>query len=103
MQFTDYGKRRLVRINYPNGDCLPPEIVAENAEKLVEDPNRWGAYDLLKNNCEHFASKCKTGVAVSFQVIQKIRECLQNPLQLIKYAAASSGASGSGSGSFGSG
>lgn len=101
LQFTDYGKRRLVRIVYPDGQCLPPEVVAENAEKLVADPNRWGAYDLLKNNCEHFATKCKTGIAVSKQVIQKIRHCLSNPVAAIKYSLASSQAAGS-SGSFGS-
>lgn len=101
LAFTDYGKRRLVRIIYPNNECLPPEIAAQNAEKLVVNPEHWGPYDLLKNNCEHFATRCKTGIAISFQVISKIRECILNPLQLIRYAVASSGISGS-SGSFGS-
>lgn len=95
LQFSDFGRRRLVRINYPNGDCLPPEIAAQNAEKLVADPQRWGPYDLLKNNCEHFATKCKTGIAVSRQVIETIRDCLLNPLQLLKYAVISSSAGGS--------
>ena len=90
LQFTDYGKRRLVRINYTNDQCLPPEIAADNAEKLVENPNRWGAYDLLKNNCEHFATKCKTGIAVSMQVINKLREVIKNPIMALKYAVASS-------------
>ena len=101
LQFTDYGKRRLVRINYPDGQCLPPEVAAANAEKLVEDPNRWGAYDLLKNNCEHFATKCKTGIAVSMQVIKRLREIVRNPIMALKYAAAS-GFAGSGSSGFGS-
>ncbi|CAC5361873.1 unnamed protein product [Mytilus coruscus] len=90
LQFTNFGKRKLVRINYPNNDCLPPEITAMNAEMVVADPHRWGPFDILKNNCEHFAVRCKTGVAVSFQVLDKLRECLLNPVQLIRYAVASS-------------
>lgn len=37
LQFTDYGKRRLVRITYPKGQCLPPEDVIDNAKKLHKD------------------------------------------------------------------
>eukprot|EP00105_Crassostrea_gigas_P032536 XP_011455569.1 PREDICTED: uncharacterized protein LOC105348005 [Crassostrea gigas] len=101
LQFTDYGKRRLVRITYPKGQCLPPEVVIDNAKKLLKNPQRWGAYDMIKNNCEHFATKCKTGIAISKQVIEKIRECILNPFQVYRYAVASSGGLGSG-GSFGS-
>ncbi|KAK3607993.1 hypothetical protein CHS0354_009928 [Potamilus streckersoni] len=95
LQFTEYGKRRLIRLKYPSGQCLPPEVVVENAKKLVENPDRWGVYDLLNNNCEHFATKCKTGVAVSRQVIDSIRKCIMNPLQAIRYSVASSGSCGS--------
>lgn len=102
MQFTIRGERKLVRINYPNGGCLSPEIVVKNAEKLVESPDMMGVYNVLKNNCEHFATKCKIGLAVSDQVIQKQRACIENPLNLIKYGAASSQISGSTLGSIGS-
>lgn len=62
--------------------------------------------DLLQfteNKCEHFASKYKTGLkAISKQVIDKLGECILNPLQIFKeYELASSPMSGS-SGSFGS-
>lgn len=50
---------------------------------------------MIKNNCEHFATKCKTGIAISKQVIEKIRECILNPFQVYRYAVASSGGSGS--------
>ncbi|XP_062609774.1 uncharacterized protein LOC134271588 [Saccostrea cucullata] len=91
LQFTDYGRRRLVRITYPEKDqCLPPEDVVWYAEGLFENPHIWGPYDIIKNNCEHFATKCKTGIAVSNQVIQKIRDCIQNPFQIFKYAVSSS-------------
>lgn len=100
-QFTDYRRRRLVRITYPKGQCLPPKVVVDNAKMLLKNPRRWGAYDMIENNCEHFASKCKTDIAISKQVIYKIRECILNPFQIFRYVVASSGASGS-SGSFGS-
>lgn len=122
LEFTGYGRRRLVRIIYPENQCLPPELVVNNAKELLQNPSRWGPYDAIKNNCEHFATKCKTGIAVSKQAIEKIRECIQNPLQMITYTvlvsaasvegssgslgSGSSGSSGSGScssGSFGSG
>ena len=41
-QFNDYGKRRLVRIQYGKGKCLDPERAAQNAENIVENPNQWG-------------------------------------------------------------
>lgn len=89
-EFTDDGGRRLVRITYPKGQCLPPEVVVDNAKKLLKNPHRWGAYHIINNNCEHFATKCKTGRAISNQVIDKIRECILNPLQIFWYAVTSS-------------
>ncbi|CAC5417783.1 unnamed protein product [Mytilus coruscus] len=92
--FTNKHKKRIVRINYPNNDCLPPEIAAMNAEMVVTDPHRWGPYDALTNNCEHFAVRCKTGVAVSSQVLEKLRECLLNPVQAARYFITASVKSG---------
>ncbi|KAH3736736.1 hypothetical protein DPMN_043309 [Dreissena polymorpha] len=93
MQFTNKGQRRLFRIQYPPGHCLPPETVAKNAEDLVANPTKWGNYDLLTNNCEHFASKCKTGKAESNQVNSKINDAIQNPALLLVYAVCGSAAS----------
>ena len=46
------------------GQCDTPDIVVLRAEsRLGED-----AYDLFANNCEHFATWCKTGVHASEQV-----------------------------------
>lgn len=104
LKFTDFGRKRLVRITYPKGQCLPPEVVVDNAKQLLKNPQRWGAYDMIKNNCEHFATKCKTGISVSKQVIEKIRECILNPFQVFRYVFTSSSGFGSSSlgGSFGS-
>lgn len=90
LQFTEYGRRRLVKITYPKGQCLPPRVVVDNAKRLLENPGIFGAYHMFINNCEHFATKCKTGIKISIQVIEKIRECILNPFQVFKYAVASS-------------
>jgi hypothetical protein len=95
LQFTGYGKRRLVRITYPDGQCLSPDIVVENAKQLLANPEKWGEYNALLNNCEHFAMKCKTGIAVSLQVIEKLKECIMNPLKRMIYSVRSSCVGGS--------
>lgn len=94
-QFTDNGKRRLTRIVYREGTCRPPEEAAQEAETLVENPDRWGPYNLIYNNCEHFATKCKTGYAGSKQVLKAIRDCITNPMVIIAVVFASRGSSGS--------
>lgn len=37
----------------------------------------------MSNNCEHFATKCKTGFAVSKQVFSKIRDSIENPIMAL--------------------
>jgi len=44
--------------------CFEPDVVVERALSRVGE----GGYDLLSNNCEHFATWCKTGCEVSAQV-----------------------------------
>ena len=68
------GNRPLIRYIYTK--CLSPEEAARNAEDLTAEPQKWGRYDLIRNNCEHFATRCKIGRAVSFQVLKKLRESL---------------------------
>lgn len=49
---------------YPQGFCFIPEVVVKRAfSRLGENK-----YNLLFNNCEHFATWCKTGVSESQQV-----------------------------------
>lgn len=97
LKFTGYGRRRLVRIVYLENQCLPPELVVKNAKELLQNPNKCGPYHLIENNCEHFATKCKTGVAISMQVIERMRECINNPLQMMTYQLIASGVSVGGS------
>lgn len=55
----------LYRVDYKNDENLyPPEAVALRAESAIG----WlSNYHWLKNNCEHFATLCKSGVGFSTQ------------------------------------
>ena len=54
-------------INYPtsNGPSLSADTVVGTALYYVNNPAQWGAYDLVTNNCEHFAIYCKTGKKIN--------------------------------------
>ena len=51
--------------------CKPAREVISKAQFYCENPKEWtrewGKYDLYSNNCEHFASYCKTGIHCSKQ------------------------------------
>lgn len=49
---------------YSKGFCFIPEVVVERAEKRLGEDK----YNLLFNNCEHFATWCKTGINDSKQI-----------------------------------
>ena len=38
-----------------------PAEVIKRAKKFLQNPEKWGEYHLMKNNCETFAVHCKTG------------------------------------------
>ena len=73
-EFQD--KDRIYRINYKPKTYLPPKHTVRQAQYFVDNPTKWDRFNLLLNNCEHFATKCKTGKAVSKQVTDKIRSLL---------------------------
>lgn len=60
------------------GNCNSSDVVIQRAESRLGE----NAYDLFDNNCEHFATWCKTGIHISEQVRNA--------------GAAAGGASGSG-------
>ena len=60
------------------GNCDTPDVVIQRAESRLGE----NTYHLFNNNCEHFATWCKTGIRVSEQVRNA--------------GAAAGGASGSG-------
>jgi hypothetical protein len=62
--FTEFCGRCPVRASaIPRSPTHAAEILARARSRLGEH-----GYSLLRNNCEHFASWCHTGVALSTQV-----------------------------------
>ena len=59
--FLRGGKARVVR---HRGPVLPDDEVIAAAEALLTA----GKYSVFRNNCEHFATYCKTGHVRSWQV-----------------------------------
>jgi hypothetical protein len=50
--------------NYPQGFCFIADIVVERAKSRLGEQK----YNILFNNCEHFATWCKTGISESKQI-----------------------------------
>ena len=57
----------LYQFIYEKGKCYSLEEVIRRAEQIFQT-GKWPGYELLKNNCEHFATFCKKGKANSNQV-----------------------------------
>ncbi len=49
---------------YPQGFCFIDDLVVQRAHTRLGEQK----YNLLSNNCEHFATWCKTGISESRQV-----------------------------------
>ena len=49
---------------YPDGFCFIPDVVVQRAQNRLGERK----YNFLFNNCEHFASWCKTGISYSKQI-----------------------------------
>jgi Lecithin retinol acyltransferase len=73
---------------YSEGFGYIPDVVVERAKSRLGENN----YNLLSNNCEHFASWCKTGISDSKQIrnylpaittldLSKLYEPIQKALQ----------------------
>jgi hypothetical protein len=60
--FVNEAKSKVYVRHYPV--CFIPDVVVQRAESRLGEKN----YNLLFNNCEHFATWCKTGVSESRQV-----------------------------------
>lgn len=63
--FATFSRGNSVSIkNYSQGFCFVPDVVVNRAESRLGEEN----YNLLFNNCEHFATWCKTGISDSKQI-----------------------------------
>ena len=63
VSFEEFSKGQAVTV-VEYSHCDPPEIVVGRALSRIGETG----YDLVFNNCEHFATWCKTGRAESVQV-----------------------------------
>ena len=68
----EFKKEPVYLMIHKHQRCLDPETVVLIAQIRVGESE----YDLVSNNCEHFAMECKTGVSSSYQV-QKVRDHLR--------------------------
>ena len=82
------GNHCLYKFIYPERTCNTSEAAANLAEEVVDMPEIWGPYDFFKNNCEHFATKCKTGKPVSIQV-ENAKKVLKKPKEAAARSARS--------------
>jgi hypothetical protein len=64
--FLAGGRARVV--SYPEGARTVDEVIAAAEAGLAR-----GGYCLGRNNCEHFATQCKTGIPRSRQVMRVLR------------------------------
>jgi hypothetical protein len=63
--FATFSRGNSVSIKvYSQGFCFVPDVVVSRAESRLGEEN----YNLLFNNCEHFATWCKTGISDSKQI-----------------------------------
>lgn len=64
---------KLKRVDYEhNNKCYPADEVISRARGMYGKPGlQERRYNLFKNNCEHFATWCKTGKAFSVQSGQR--------------------------------
>lgn len=59
----DFAGGRKLEV-YAHASTLEPDQIVATAESFIGKPG----YDLMSNNCEHFATRCVTGVARSAQI-----------------------------------
>ena len=55
-----YSVKKRISIKWEQSQS--PAVVIKTAKKYLENPEKWGEYDLIENNCETFAAYCKTGI-----------------------------------------
>ena len=75
--FTEFysGHTQLYRVVYDHGEqCLPADEVLKRAKYAVDNPSSWPYYDIIRNNCESFATFLKTGCKKSEQAIKAVEE-----------------------------
>ena len=83
LRLVSYGSSEVGRKYKMHSTCYctksrPASEVVATAQYYLKHPNEWGGYNLLENNCEHFAFHCKTGIQYSDQT--GFGECYPEPV-----------------------
>jgi len=67
-EYDAVGFQRETVYVYDYDDCFDDEEVVQRALSVQKGVIEWSEYNLVSNNCEHFATWCKTGRKESKQV-----------------------------------
>ena len=73
LRLVSYGVSRFTRLIKLSGTChssdsCSADLVIKNAQFYNTAPQKWGKYNLLVKNCEHFSYYCKTKKSSSAQI-----------------------------------
>jgi hypothetical protein len=69
------GGKRFALIKYADDAALPRKLTAALALHLLENAGPAGFYNVASNNCEHFATFCRT---LRCENVLAVAQCLQN-------------------------
>lgn len=83
------GRPQLYRVVHEN--CLPVETTMNMANEAAEKPSYWPGYDLIRNNCETFATYLKTGIKHSAQASAALLHLLCKAAAAVTTAAIVAG------------
>ena len=83
-RFTYDGSVEITRYNYKSGS-VPQLWTMKAAYSFVMHPEKWPEFDITKNNCEHFATRCKTGKKFSLQVEDLFKYAIRHPYKMIRF------------------
>jgi Lecithin retinol acyltransferase len=67
--YADFARGHPTQVTNPDADAIERAMAVQRALSRVGERR----YSLTGNNCEHFATWCATGIAVSQQVVEWIR------------------------------
>jgi len=70
------GRSQLFRVVHEN--CLPVETTMKMANEAADQHSYWPGYDLIRNNCETFATYMKMGIKHSAQASAALLNLLSN-------------------------
>ena len=74
-------------LQYPESGCLSPKEVIARARQIFTT-KKWPENSLIWDNCEHFATFCKTGKKYSIQVWDEVQRIIAAGVDGYKFAGS---------------